>query len=114
MNGRPAAGVAISLYRRDSAGAWALLVQTKTNADGRTDAPLLTGAALLTGVYELRFHVGAYFAGLGAGTATASPFAARLPFLDEVPVRFGVADPTAGYHVPLLVTPWSYSTYRGS
>lgn len=112
MNGRPAAGVAISLHRRDSAGAWTLLAQTKTNADGRTDAPLLTGAALLTGVYELRFQIGAYFA--GAGTATASPFAPRLPFLDEVPVRFGVADPTASYHVPLLVTPWSYNTYRGS
>ena len=74
-----------------------------TNADGRTDAPLLE--RLEAGVYELRFAVGAYF---------AAPAGRRPPFLDVVPVRFGVADPGAHHHVPLLVSPWSYSTYRGS
>ena len=108
MNGRPAAGVALSLWRRSSDGeSWTLLVETITNADGRTDAPLLQGTQLLAGVYEIRFRIGAYFA--ARGVAAGQP-----AFLDEVPVRFGIADPTAGYHVPLLATPWSYGTYRGS
>jgi hydroxyisourate hydrolase len=80
------------------------LASAVTNADGRTDGPLLT--ALEVGTYELRFRVGAYFAATGV--------AADPPFLDVVPVVFGVADAQAAYHVPLLVSPWSYSTYRGS
>lgn len=108
MHGRPAAGVALSLWRREPAAAtWTLLVETATNADGRTDAPLLAGDALTAGVYEIRFRIGAYFAALGVA-------AGEPAFLDEVPIRFGVADPSAGYHVPLLATPWSYGTYRGS
>lgn len=96
--GRPAAGVAIELWRDDR-----LVRAVTTNADGRTDAPLLDAGELSAGVYELRFAVGAYFAEDGA-----------VPFLDVVPVRFGVDDPGGKYHVPLLVSPWSYSTYRGS
>ncbi|MBC8008626.1 MAG: hydroxyisourate hydrolase [Burkholderiales bacterium] len=111
MHGRPAAGVALSLYRLDAApDAWCLLVQTTTNADGRTDAPLLVADALLAGVYEIRFQIGAYFAALGV----TSPTPDAPAFLDEVPIRFGISDPTAAYHVPLLATPWSYGTYRGS
>jgi 5-hydroxyisourate hydrolase len=84
-----------------------LLKTVRTNADGRTDHPLLTGAALRTGVYELVFFVGDYFA---RKTAVRS----KTRFLDRVPVRFGIADKSSSYHVPLLVSPWSYSTYRGS
>ena len=80
-----------------------------TNADGRTDAPLLTAATLEAGEHELVFHVGEYFA-----TATSEPVGAGAAFLDRVPVRFTISDPTARYHVPLLCTPWAYSTYRGS
>ena len=74
------------------------------NGDGRLDAPLLEDEELSAGEYEIVFHIGAYF-----GRLSDSP-----PFLDEVPVRFGVSDPEAHYHVPLLVSPWSYTTYRGS
>lgn len=98
-NGRPAAGLVIELC--DAAGA--VLKRVTTNADGRTDGPLLAGGELRPGTYELVFHVGDYF-------GTAGP----VRFLDRVPVRFGIADAEAGYHVPLLVSPWSYSTYRGS
>jgi hydroxyisourate hydrolase len=101
--GRPASGVAIELVAIGSDGAVTSLAHVVTNADGRTDAPLLAGAAFAAGVYELRFAVGAYFAAAG-----------DPPFLDVVPVRFGVSDPAAPHHVALLVTPWSYSTYRGS
>ncbi len=94
--GRPAAGVAIELARGDR-----VLATAVTNADGRTDAPLLE--RLETGTYELRFAVGDYFAAGG-----------EPPFLDVVPVRFGVSDPEAHHHVPLLVAPGGYSTYRGS
>jgi hydroxyisourate hydrolase len=94
--GRPAAGVAIELARDG-----AVIARAVTNADGRTDAPLLE--TLEAGVYELRFAVGDYF---GPG--------GEPPFLDVVPVRFGVSDPAAHHHVPLLVAPWAYSTYRGS
>lgn len=106
--GRPAAGVTIELWRCDGAdGARTLLTTATTNADGRTDAPLLTDAALHVGEYELIFAVGAYFARQGLDQ--------RQPaFLDRVPVRFGIADAEAHYHVPLLVSPWAYSTYRGS
>ena len=78
-----------------------------TNADGRCDAPLLAGDAMRPGLYELVFEVGAYFA--TRGTALPDP-----PFLDDVVLRFGVAEPGAHYHVPLLVSPFGYSTYRGS
>ena len=76
-----------------------------TNADGRTAAPLLAGAPLRIGVYELRFQVGAYFTGQAGG---------HPPFLDAIPIRFGISEPEAHYHIPLLVSPGAYSTYRGS
>lgn len=108
-NGRPAADVAIELWRlAPDAGAHTLLASTRTNADGRTAEPLLAGDALRVGCYELVFAVGPYFAALAAAPAAAPPF------LDRVPVRFAVADATAHYHIPLLVSPWAYSTYRGS
>lgn len=96
--GRPAAGVKVALYEV-GASARGLLLEAVTNADGRTDKPLIAGEPLRIGTYELNFHVGAYF---------------REGFLDIVPVRFSIAEPEGHYHVPLLVTPWSYSTYRGS
>ena len=99
--GRPAAGVRIVL-RRDHE----TLADTRTNADGRTDKPLLEGVAFRVGSYELTFHVGDYFR--AKGTPLADP-----PFLDVVPLRFSVAEDTH-YHVPLLVSPFGYSTYRGS
>jgi 5-hydroxyisourate hydrolase len=83
------------------------LAALETNADGRAAGPLLEGDALAAGTYELVFEVGAYFA--AQGLEVADP-----PFLDRVPVRFAVADADAHYHVPLLVSPWAYSTYRGS
>ena len=95
LHGRPAGGMTIELR---SGGA--TLKTIVTNADGRTDAPLLVGDTLTTGEYELTFFVGDYF-----GEKT---------FLDRVPVRFRVAEASANYHVPLLCTPWAYSTYRGS
>lgn len=84
-----------------------LIKTLTTNADGRTDEPLLEGDTFAHGQWELVFHVGAYF----AGQATNAD--ANAPFLDEVPIRFGI-NSDAHYHVPLLVSPWSYSTYRGS
>jgi hydroxyisourate hydrolase len=105
-NGGPAVCMRIDLAAIAADGRLRPLVTVTTNTDGRTDAPLLAEGALEVGVYELRFAVGAYF----AGTATT----ADPPFLDVVPVRFGIADARADHHVPLLVTPWSYSTYRGS
>ena len=103
--GRPAAGMRITLYALD--GERRQLREVITNADGRTDQPLLTGEAMAVGRYRLVFHVGEYFARLGVPLSDP-------PFLDRVPVEFAVADPRAHYHVPLLVTPWSYATYRGS
>jgi len=100
--GVPAAGVPIALFRI-SGGERALLAKATTNADGRTDAPILAGDALVPGVYELVFSVGAYLRG-GEGPG----------FLDEIPVRFGVTDRGRHYHVPLLLSPFGYSTYRGS
>jgi 5-hydroxyisourate hydrolase len=96
------------LWRLDAeSGSRTLLKTLRTNADGRTNAPLLADDELTTGVYELVFAVGEYFA--AQAEVTAKP-----PFLDRVPVRFGIADPDTHYHVPLLVSPWAYSTYRGS
>lgn len=110
--GRPARGVAIELRRLAPDGAAEPLTRAVTNADGRTDAPLLAGGDLRAGSYEITFHVGGYFRAQAAAGGTAG--LADPPFLDQVPVRFGIADPDGHYHVPLLVTPWSYSTYRGS
>ena len=105
--GRPAGGVRIDLLRLSSDGRPDLLKSVVTNADGRTDEPLLTGDDTRIGRYELLFHVGAYF-------IAVSPPPSEPPFLDQVPVRFAIADARAHYHVPLLVSPWSYTTYRGS
>ncbi len=107
--GRPAAGLRVELFHLDpSSDERSLLKETRTNADGRTDAPLLAEGELSRGSYELVFEVGEYFAGQPEA-GSADP-----PFLNRVPVRFGVADPSVHYHVPLLASPWSYSTYRGS
>ena len=106
-HGRPAAGVAVELARLD--GQRTVLASVRTNADGRTDAPLLEGTALIPGVYELVFAIGDYFAAEAAG----APAGGR-PVLGVVPIRFGVADAGAHHHVPLLASPWSYTTYRGS
>jgi 5-hydroxyisourate hydrolase len=112
--GRPAAEVPVELWRVDpDGGRRELLAATRTNEDGRTDRPLLEGDALVSGIYELVFAVGAYFAAQRA-PAAGPPDRPTPPFLDLVPVRFGIADPAAHYHVPLLVSPWAYSTYRGS
>ncbi|HVV91993.1 MAG TPA: 2-oxo-4-hydroxy-4-carboxy-5-ureidoimidazoline decarboxylase [Hyphomicrobiales bacterium] len=105
--GKPAAGVAVELVELDAAGPFRTVARAATNADGRTDQPLIAGRPVPIGRYELRFAAGAYFA--GRGLALPDP-----PFLDLVPVRFAVAEAEGHYHVPLLVTPWSYSTYRGS
>ncbi len=102
--GKPAAGVKIMLYRV-SGNSHRKIAETVTNADGRTDAPLLAGKALTEGTYELVFCAGDYLRALGAE---------GLLFLDEIPIRFGVADANAHYHVPLLLSPFGYGTYRGS
>jgi 5-hydroxyisourate hydrolase len=107
MNGCPAAGMAVSLLRLGAGEGPTLLKSLRLNADGRADVPLLEGDALRRGSYRLVFAVGAYFS--ARGVALPEP-----PFLDEVPLDFGLADVTAHYHVPLLTSPWSYSTYRGS
>lgn len=95
MRGCPAAGMKIELYSSGN-----LLKTVITNADGRTDVPMLNEQEFAAGSYELVFHVGDYFG--------------DRSFLDQVPVRFTISDANAKYHVPLLVTPWAYSTYRGS
>lgn len=97
MRGRPAAGMKIELWSVEPSK---LLKTVQTNEDGRVDSPLLANTEMATGTYELVFLVGDYFG--------------ERKFLDRVPVRFTISDATAKYHVPLLVTPWSYSTYRGS
>ena len=107
MHGKPAAGMAVELHAVDEAGGRKLLKRIATNGAGRADAPLLDGADFRTGRYELVFHVSAYF--LARGVALPNP-----PFLDAVPIRFGIAEADGHYHVPLLVSPWSFSTYRGS
>ncbi|MCZ6765227.1 MAG: hydroxyisourate hydrolase [Alphaproteobacteria bacterium] len=106
-NGRPAAGMTVELWRRQNDGEPILIKTVTTNADGRTDGPLLTENEVASGAYELRFHVAAYFQ--SQGTAQTAP-----PFLDIVPVVFSIADTSEHFHVPLLVSPWSYATYRGS
>jgi len=106
-SGRPAKGVTITLHELCALGSPRLIAQRITNADGRTDMPLIAGRPLPQGRYELDFAVGDYFASRGVDTGA-------VPFLDHILVRFGVAESEAHYHIPLLVTPWSYSTYRGS
>lgn len=104
--GKPAAGVKISLYRI-SDGLHHLLGQSVTNSDGRTDAPMLAGKDLTVGVYELVFNAGDYL----RASAQAQ---GDVLFLDQIPIRFGIPDAAAHYHVPLLISPFAYSTYRGS
>lgn len=100
-HGRPAHGMQIRLFACEEETR-SLLKTVTTNQDGRTDAPLLSGEQIPTGIYELVFSVGDYFGSQGT------------PFLGEVVVRFGIEDPAGNYHVPLLVAPYGYSTYRGS
>lgn len=137
--GRPAAGVRITLHEI-GASARGLIAEAVTNADGRTDSPLIGGEPLRIGTYELAFHVGGYYRdGLplrdaarraasqgqagrerphpeerGRSPSVSKDEGADAPFLDIVPIRFGIAEPEGHYHVPLLMTPWSYTTYRGS
>lgn len=103
--GKPAAGLTLSLYRWDSEGR-ALVRQAVTNADGRCEAPLMEGASFAPGEYEIVFHAGDYLR--DAGFDLPDP-----AFLDLVPIRFGMAE-ESHYHVPLLLSPYGYSTYRGS
>ncbi|NVO13287.1 MAG: 2-oxo-4-hydroxy-4-carboxy-5-ureidoimidazoline decarboxylase [Rhodoplanes sp.] len=105
--GSPAKDIPVALYELGPGDARRLVVETRTNRDGRTDQPLIGGRPVPIGTYELVFEVGAYFA--KRGVPLADP-----PFLDVVPIRFAVAEAEGHYHVPLLVTPWSFSTYRGS
>jgi len=106
-NGTPAKGVRMILHRLEPDGRTELVTERMTNSDGRTDAPLLSGDAIRCGEYRLTFHAGDYFR--QRGTVLPDP-----PFVDVVELRFGIADPSGHYHVPLLVSPWSYATYRGS
>jgi 5-hydroxyisourate hydrolase len=105
VTGKPAAGMRIELHRLE-AGKKIPLADRVTNGNGRTDEPMLAGDLFTSGRYRLLFHVGDYF------TAVGSPDAGR--FLDVVPILFRIEDASTGYHVPLLVSPWAYSTYRGS
>lgn len=105
-HGRPGSDVQIHLHRIDDYTR-TLVCSTKTNEDGRCGGPLLEGEELQAGVYELEFHIGPYFTALGVDLPQPN-------FLDVITLRFGVADAGAHYHVPLTVSPWSYSTYRGS
>lgn len=105
-HGCPARGLAITLHRIDDGGS-RLLVDTRTNDDGRCDGPLLEGTEFRHGTYELVFHAGEYFRRTGAPVTDP-------PFLDEVVVRFGIGETDQHYHVPLLLSPFGYTTYRGS
>jgi 5-hydroxyisourate hydrolase len=105
-NGCPAAGMKVEFSVLED-GAWVPLKVLHTNVDGRTDEPLLAAGAMRSGEFRLVFHVAEYFR--GRGLRLPDP-----PFLDCVPLHFGIADTSAHYHVPLLCSPWSYSTYRGS
>jgi 5-hydroxyisourate hydrolase len=107
VRGVPASGMRGELFRVKPGGARERITAFVTNADGRLDAPLLPGPEFRRGTYELVFHTAAYFR--AAGVALPDP-----PFLDEITLRFGIADEGAHYHVPLLASPWTYATYRGS
>ena len=104
--GKPAEGLTIDLFRIEGETR-ELLRSVRTNRDGRIDGPMLEGATFLIGTYELLFHAGDYLR--GTGNALADP-----AFLDLIPLRFGISDAGSHYHVPLLLSPFSYSTYRGS
>jgi 5-hydroxyisourate hydrolase len=104
-HGCPAAGMKIELWSLDG-DERTLVVTAKTNAEGRTETPLLAADEMVAGHYEILFFVGDYFAAKSANLP-------KIRFLDKIPVRFGIADAGASYHVPLLCSPWSYSTYRG-
>ncbi len=106
-SGKPAAGIAIELMEMSELGENRIITRAVTNADGRTDQPLIGGRPVPIGRYQLTFSVGAYFAALNVPTSDP-------PFLDSIPLRFSVSAPEGHLHVPLLVTPWSYATYRGS
>jgi 2-oxo-4-hydroxy-4-carboxy-5-ureidoimidazoline decarboxylase len=106
-SGKPAAGIAVELIELSDLGASRVVTRMVTNSDGRTDQPLIGGRPVPIGRYELMFSVGPYFA------ARQVPMS-DPPFLDQIPLRFSVSDPEGHLHVPLLVTPWSYATYRGS
>ena len=106
-SGKPAAGIAVQLTELSELGEARVVARAITNSDGRTDQPLIGGRPVPIGRYELTFHVGAYFA--DRGVSLSDP-----PFLDRIPLQFAVSDPEGHLHVPLLVTPWSYATYRGS
>jgi 5-hydroxyisourate hydrolase len=106
-SGRPAGGLRIELFRITESGARQPLMVVVTNSDGRTDAPLLAGETIPTGTYELVFYAGDYFRATGQTLPEPA-------FVDVVPLRFGIAEAAGNYHVPLLVSPWSFSTYRGS
>ena len=106
MSGTPAAGIEIELWHA-RAGGWEHVTTIATNADGRSDHPLLGPEDMRAGRYELRFRAGDYLRRCGAPLSDP-------PFLDVVPVRFAIADASASYHVPLLLSPFGYSTYRGS
>jgi 2-oxo-4-hydroxy-4-carboxy-5-ureidoimidazoline decarboxylase len=106
-SGRPAAGIAVELVELSELGASRVVTHAITNADGRTDRPLIGGRPVPIGRYELTFSIGNYFA--KRQVAMSDP-----PFLDQIPLRFSVSEPEGHLHVPLLVTPWSYATYRGS
>jgi 2-oxo-4-hydroxy-4-carboxy-5-ureidoimidazoline decarboxylase len=106
-NGKPAAGIAVELLELSDLGTSRVVTRTVTNSDGRTDQPLIGGRPVPIGKYELAFSVAEYFA--RRGVPLADP-----PFLDRIPLRFAVSEPEGHLHVPLLVTPWSYATYRGS
>jgi 2-oxo-4-hydroxy-4-carboxy-5-ureidoimidazoline decarboxylase len=105
-SGRPAPGIRVRLYEV-GASARGLITEAVTNSDGRTDKPLVGGEPLRCGIYEIEFAIGDYFRTKGVPAAAPA-------FLGTVPIRFGIAEPEGHYHVPLLATPWSYSTYRGS
>ncbi len=105
--GKPAAGLDIELFKIGLSGSRQFIKATTTNPDGRTDEPLLSGDQLETGTYELIFHAGVYLKSLGLNLPDP-------PFLDEVVIRFGIAEAKGHYHVPLLLSPFGYSTYRGS
>jgi 2-oxo-4-hydroxy-4-carboxy-5-ureidoimidazoline decarboxylase len=106
-SGKPAPGIAVELLELADLGESRVIARATTNSDGRTDAPLIHGRPLPIGRYELSFRVAGYFA--ERQVPLSDP-----PFLDHIPLRFSVADPETHLHVPLLVTPWSYATYRGS
>jgi 5-hydroxyisourate hydrolase len=107
VNGKPAPGVRITLDLIATDGTRTRISEATTNAEGRTDAPFLAGPSFQPGTYELTFAIGDYFRGLGIALPQPA-------FLDIVPIRFGLSEADGHYHVPLLASPWSYSTYRGN